>query len=97
MNEIENENKQIDQSIQEYSRLISSSSITDSSYETLADMLSDFAKSIDSISVEQKRDLIRCLVRRVEWDGETADIVIIGAETGVADAEQLSPQREDSK
>lgn len=97
MNEIESQNKQIDQSIQEYSRLISSSSITDSSYETLADMLADFTKSIDSISVEQKRDLIRCLVRRVEWDGETADIVIIGAETRAADAEHLSPQRENSK
>ena len=97
INELKLKNQETDKTIAEYQRLISQRGMTDSSYETLADMLSDFAKTADTLTVQQKRDLIRCLVRRVEWDGENADIYIIGSEYRSAEADSLSPQRENSK
>ena len=97
INELKLQNTELDKTIEEYRRLISQRGTTDSSYETLADMLSDFAKTADTLTVQQKRDLIRCLVRRVEWDGENADIYIIGSEYRSAEGEVPSPQRVYSK
>ena len=47
-------------------------------YEFIKDTLSSFAKSFDYLTVEQKREYLRLVISRIEWDGETADIFIYG-------------------
>jgi site-specific DNA recombinase len=54
---------------------------TDEQYQSLADMLSSFANTIDTLDVMKKRDVIRCFVRRVEWDGENVHLYLMGAES----------------
>ena len=48
-------------------------------YNVILDLLCDFKKTFHSMSVVQKRDVLRTIISRVEWDGENADIFLIGA------------------
>ncbi len=47
-------------------------------YDFIKDTLSSFKKSFDYLTVEQKREYLRLIISRIEWDGETADIFIYG-------------------
>lgn len=77
INSLHKSAEQCDATIEEYRRLISQNDLTDESFESLADMLSSFAKSVDGLDVTKKRDLIRCFVSRIEWDGENIHIYIM--------------------
>ena len=83
--------------IAEYRRLMSQGNENEESLTTLADMLSDFAKSIDGLSVEKKRSLIRCLVRRAEWDGENVHLFLVGSDYDRENPRQIYPLGEGHK
>ena len=48
-------------------------------YEFITSTLRNFKESFDNLSVVQKRELLRVIISRVEWDGENVNIFIHGA------------------
>ena len=47
-------------------------------YEFIKDTLSSFKKSFENLSTIQKREYLRLVISRIEWDGEQADIFLYG-------------------
>ena len=54
-------------------------------FDLLRQMLSVFGRTVDGMTVEEKRAAIRTVVRKVIWDGENAHVVLFGAEEGEVD------------
>lgn len=46
--------------------------------ESLINMFAYFKENFNSLSIQEKRDLIRILVQKIEWDGENLHIFIYG-------------------
>ena len=90
MNSLHKSIEECDVKINEYLRLIEQNDITDESFQSLAEMLTSFADNIDGLNVLQKRDLIRCFVSRVEWDGENVHIYILSSEKAPLTKKPLS-------
>jgi site-specific DNA recombinase len=97
INDLHTKTSELERQISEHRRLMENSDITDEQYHSLADMLSSFAKTIDTLDVMKKRDVIRCFVSRVEWDGENIHLYLMGAESGGADVPHSEPECECGK
>lgn len=50
------------------------------SFTLFVQMLTSFAGMVDDCSLEEKRALVRSLVKKVTWDGENATMYLFGAE-----------------
>lgn len=48
-------------------------------YDFIYGTLTNFRKTFDYLTVPQKRELLRTIINRVEWDGENVNIFIYGA------------------
>lgn len=77
--ELQLEQKQIADRIREMEGLTEAHVLEHSEFQLMLEQLSSFRKSVDVMSVEQKRMAIRMLVRRVVWDGASAHVVLFGA------------------
>ena len=68
-------------------------------FDILVQMLSSFHTTIDLLSIEEKRAAIRTVVQKVVWDGDTAHLVLFGAEGDIdyTTIPDLTPSCEDSK
>ncbi len=53
-------------------------------YEFFQQMIASFAANVDDCNVEEKRRLLRAIIRKIVWDGENAHIYLFAAE-GEAD------------
>ncbi|MDO4568439.1 MAG: recombinase family protein, partial [Clostridia bacterium] len=69
-------------------------------FEFSRQMIASFAAAIDDCTVEEKRRLLRSIVKKVVWDGENAHVYLFAGD-GEADLPPVStpeePLREDSK
>ena len=102
-------NRDLESRIHELEGLTEAKSLSDMEFDLLRQMLSMFRRSVDEMTVEEKRAAIRTVVRKVIWDGENAHVVLFGAdekEIGSPDLkgraaelseEPESPWGEDSK
>ena len=54
--------------------------LSDMEFDSLRRMLSVFSSTVDEMDVEQKRLMVRSLVRQVVWDGENVHLYLFGAE-----------------
>lgn len=97
INALHDQSAYADERITEYRRLMSQGSENEESLSTLSEMLSDFARSIDKLNIIRKRDLIRTLVRRIEWDGENVHLFLVGSDNDKDDPRPLYPQRDNHK
>lgn len=94
INELDKKTKALQSQIREYEDLAKMQFISDSEFEGLADMLLSFAKSFNSMSIEQKRAAIRTFIRKIVWDGETVHIYLFGSdenEIDLTDTDNLEP------
>ena len=82
MEELAEQNREIENRIQELEMLTTANELSGSEFDLLRQMLSVFSTSVDEMSVEEKRAAIRAVVRRVVWDGEMAHVVLFGADEG---------------
>lgn len=78
INDIDSKIKVIENQIQEYLDLASSSTTSEQDFEILAEMLSNTANYIDEMTVEQKRNALRSIIHKIIWDGESAHIYYFG-------------------
>lgn len=75
-------NREVENRIQELEGRISSQNLNDEKFDILRKMLVMFRTSIDGISVEEKRQAVRAVVRKVIWDGTNAHVMLFGADEG---------------
>ncbi|MFI3226005.1 MAG: recombinase family protein [Clostridia bacterium] len=54
--------------------------LSDVEFDLLRDILKSFAKTFDTMSVEQKRSALKTFVKKVSWDGENVNIYVYGSE-----------------
>ena len=54
--------------------------LSDSDFEMLKDILSSFTKTFDIMTIDEKRNAIRTLIRRIVWDGEKVNIYFFGSD-----------------
>ncbi len=79
LNDDSDELKTIEQSISELENITTQNVMTDSEFDLLKDLLSNFASTFDDMSVEQKRMALRTFVKKIIWDGENAHIYLFGS------------------
>ena len=77
--ELDGKLKQSEQSLAELSKITTGNALSESEFDVLRDMLKSFAKSFDTMSIEQKRTAIRTFVKRIVWDGENIHMYLIGS------------------
>ena len=66
--------------LQELDSLLNQHQLTDSEFDLLVDLLSGFQRGIDDMPIEQKRNALKTVVRRVIWDGENAHVILFGVQ-----------------
>ena len=78
--------------------------LSDMDFEGIKNMLSSFTKTFDIMTLEEKRNAIRTLVRRIVWDGENVHIYFLGCDyddsnviTTDTQEEKMLPLGKDSK
>jgi site-specific DNA recombinase len=85
MEESSAESNVLEKRILELERMAAANSLDDGAFDRLQQILSTFCRSVEEMTVEQKRAALRELVHKVIWDGGHAHVVFWGA-----DAEEIS-------
>lgn len=80
INELDGQAKILKQQIADYENLAKLNVMSDEEFDTLKELLSSFAKTFDLMSVQEKRDAIKIIVKRVEWDGSNVHIYLFGSD-----------------
>lgn len=83
------ENEEINLRITELESIIKNRNMTETDFDALELNLSVFANNFDSLTVEDKRNVFRMLIKSIVWDGENAQVFLLG--------DTSEPQCEDSK
>lgn len=80
MEELTGINQSIKGRVEELEALVSTDVLGQMQFQSLCRMFSVFGTSIDAISIEETRAVIRGTVRKVVWDGINAHVVLFGAD-----------------
>lgn len=71
-------NRETQAQMEELTSMISSEGLTDEAFSQLLRSMSAVGASINRMSLEERRNAIRTIVRNVVWDGETAHMYLFG-------------------
>ena len=85
INENHEKVQSIRQSIEELENLTQNQELSDNEFEIMKEMLSNFGKSFETMSVEQKRTALRMFIKRIEWDGENIHLYLFGSDGDLPD------------
>ena len=88
------EKNQLLQRLNNLNKLINKSGVSQTDIEVISGTLKAFAESFQTLSTEEKRSILRILIRRIDWDGENVHIHFFG--DGTLDESGI-PQRVYSK
>lgn len=77
---LDTEDKAIQTRITELEGLSDQQTLSDPEFDILSQLLTTFADSFDTMTLEQKRTAIRTVVRKVVWDGSDAHVILFGAD-----------------
>ena len=80
--ELSDEIDQKNEKIKELESIMSQPALSQEQFDILRDTVANFAATIDQMRVEQKRQAIKQLVRKVVWDGGNAHIYLFGDPDG---------------
>jgi len=95
IDQLHGQGEKLKQQLQELETLTKQHELADVEFDLLVQMLSSFAANVDEASVEEKRALIRTLVKKVVWDGENVTVYLFGADGAAVLPDE--PLCEDSK
>lgn len=70
----------LQEQIREYESLAQTTALSAQEIEQLGEMMLTFVRSFDDLTVQQRRDMLRALIHRVTWDGETVHILFFGSD-----------------
>lgn len=71
-------NRETQAQMEELTSMISSEGLTDEAFSQLLRSMSAVGASVNRMSLEERRNAIRTIVRNVVWDGETAHMYLFG-------------------
>ena len=77
--ELHHTNEEITARIAELNSLTARHALSGIEFDRLCQSLAKFKRSLDHMSIEQKRAAVRAVVRKVIWDGQYAHVVPFGA------------------
>lgn len=78
--ELDKEIQEDEQRLENLQKLTKENELSDSEFDILRDILQSYAKSFDTMNIEQKRTAIRTFVKRIVWDGENIHMFLYGSE-----------------
>ena len=78
--ELHNKGESLKRHLAELEALAASSAWPELEFDLLAQMLSTFKSTVDTMTVEQRRTAIRTIVKQVIWDGRDAHVVLFGSD-----------------
>lgn len=100
---LHNENEALNKEIENIKCMVKDYSLSDSDIEIMKETIISFAKSVDMMTIEEKRNAIRMLIKKIVWDGDNVHIYFFGSDykespvnTDIKDDEML-PLCKDSK
>ena len=73
----------------ELKKLTAEPALLDMRFDLLRQMVASFAAAVDTMTVEEKRSVIRTCVEKIIWDGETIHLYLLGYE-GETDIPKLN-------
>ena len=76
--ELGSRNREITDKISKLRAFAESDMLTDSDLKAFKAVLSSFKETYESMNTQDKRAVLRALVRRIEWDGENVRIFLYG-------------------
>ena len=53
--------------------------LSETEFDLVKDILTHFANSYDTMSVDEKRAALRVFINKIEWDGDNAHVYLFGA------------------
>lgn len=80
IDELHDKGEGLKRRLAELKELASNHVLADIEFDLLAQMLSSFKDTVDTMTVEQKRAAIRTFVKQIIWDGTDAHVVLFGSE-----------------
>lgn len=80
IDQLHEQGEKLQQQIQELEALTKQHVLADAEFDLMAQRLSSFGANVEMASVEEKRALLRTLVKKVIWDGENVTVYLFGAE-----------------
>ena len=93
INETDAKIKKLDNKINEYIELVNATSASEQDFELLSEMLSNTAKCLNNMTVEQKRTAFRSIINKIVWDGENVHIYFFGEKDSDIDLSDEPPPR----
>ena len=78
--ELHDKGKGLKRHLAERKKQTAGRTLADMEFQLLAQRLASFKDQVDEMSVEEKRDALRMLVKEIVWDGETAHVILIGSD-----------------
>ena len=80
INVLDEKKQGLETQIQQLKQLMDSEFLSQAQFHILEGMLSSFADTFDSMSIERKRTALRAFIRKIVWDGENIHLYLFGAE-----------------
>ena len=80
INVLDEKKQGLETQIQQLKQLMDSDFLSQAQFDILEGMLSSFADTFDSMSIERKRTALRAFIRKIVWDGEDIHLYLFGAE-----------------
>lgn len=98
--QLHTENENYKKEIEEIEKLSNDYTMSDDIIDSLKDMVLSFAKNVDNMTIEEKRNMIRIFIRKVIWDEENVHIYFYGSDDENIDnltSKNICPQGNNSK
>ena len=80
IDELHEKGERLKRRLSELESLIAEQELTDTEFDLMCQTLSSVEESIDRYTVEQKRAVIKTLVRKIVWDGENAHLYLFNSD-----------------
>ncbi len=80
INVLDEKKQGLETQMQQLKQLMDSDFLSQAQFDILEGMLSSFADTFDSMSIERKRTALRAFIRKIVWDGENIHLYLFGAE-----------------
>lgn len=72
--------EQVETHIHELEELLEQQTLHDHEFIVLQQLLTDFRRGVDAMTIEQKRAAIRTLVRKIIWNNGTVQLILFGVQ-----------------
>ncbi|HHU06481.1 MAG TPA: recombinase family protein [Clostridiales bacterium] len=83
INELDKRLQSIRVRIDEMTQLAQSHALSQMEFDLIKDLLARFQVTIDDMSVEEKRSILRTFIKRIVWDGKRISLFLFGSDDGI--------------